>query len=808
TEAEITGQNLALLIPQRYEKLHRSGMEGVSPDSEHRIIGKTVELNGLHKNGNEIPIELSLAEWENASGKFYTGIIRDISERKKSETVIIESEKRYRGLLTNLEAGVVLHALDTAIILSNRKASELLGLSEEQMRGKQSIDPQWQFIYENHNPVSPDNYPVNLIIKNKTPFQNLLLGVKHPEDGNITWLVVNGYPLLDENGELFEILISFVDITEQKRVSDALRESEEKYRDIFSAVQDVFYQTDLTGAIIDMSPSIKQFLGFYRDELLGVQVHVLYSDENDRNELLAEIKKRGGLKNYEIRLKSKSGETKYASVDASLMLDSDGNPLRINGALRDITARKEAEMALYESETNYRELVEKLPDGVYKSTEAGKFVNINPAMASMLGYDSMEELMEIDIKTQLYFQEADREMVELHEGNTEIGVYRMKKKDGSELWVEDHGWLVIDENKNTVFHEGIIRDVTERKKALEEIEKIGHYYKGIIENAPDGIVLVNAGGTMVYASPSARRMFGYSAFEEFADNPAALTHPDDQQMVLNELAHLIQDPDYIPTIQYRFIDRRGTWKWIESTFTNLIANPSIEGIVINFREITESKAIQDALKASEDKYRTMIEYSNILIWTLDSQGNLTFLNETAARTTGLNPDEWKGKSFVPLLLEEDLPMIMDVFAQTMGGKSCNYELRFKKDVDTMLTISVNTSPIYVSGKVDGIVSFGRDITESIQSEKQLKLLGHAVDQSPATIVITDKDGNIEYVNPKFSVVSGYTLEEVKGKNPRILQSGEHPKEFYIELWETVLTGNVWHGEFHNKKKNGDSYWES
>jgi PAS domain S-box-containing protein len=808
SEDEITGKDLTIIMPQDIAAKHGNHVNRVVQGGIPQALGKTIEKTGIHKNGTVFPIELSISQWTSSAGMFFTGIIRDISERKKAEAIIIESEQKYRGLLMNLDAGVVVHSPDTSIILSNPRASVLLGLSAEQMQGKQAIAPEWKFVYENLTPIPLDQYPVNQVKNTKKSLHDFVLGVNHPVSDKITWLIVNGFPLIDDANELTEILISFVDITNQKQATAALRESEQKYRDIFNSVRDVFYQTDLDGILIDISPSIYSFLGFDRDELCGKPVNDLYLEKNDRNGLLNEIRRYGELRDYEITLKSKTGEIKYASVNASLMLGANGETTHINGALRDITSRKQAEEALHESETNYRDLVEKLPDGIYKSTEAGKFVNINPAMATILGYDNMDELMAIDIKTQLYFEETDREMVELHEGNTEIGIYRMKKKDGSEVWVEDHGWLVLDENRNTIFHEGIIRDVTERKKAQEEIEKIGHYYKGIIENAPDGIVLIDKEGKMAFASPSARRMFGYAPEEEFVDNPAALTHPDDQAMVLGELTHLMQDPRYVPTIQYRFIDKKGTWRWIESTFTNLVANPSIEGIVINFREISESKAIQDELKASEDKYRTMIEFSNDLIWTLDREGNFIFLNETALKTTGLSLDVWKGKSFLPLILEEDLTMILDVFAKSLSGKPCNYELRFKKGDDSILTISVNTSPIYVSGKVEGIVSFGRDITESKQAENQLKLLGRAVEQSPATIVITNKDGNIEYVNPKFTSVSNYTLDEVKGKNPRILQSGEQTKDFYIKLWETVLSGNVWQGEFHNKKKNGESYWES
>jgi PAS domain S-box-containing protein len=932
TEDEMTGKDLTIIMPQVIAAEHGNHVNRVVQGGIPKAIGKTAEKTGIHKNGTVFPIELSLSQWISSSGMFFTGIIRDISERKKAEAIIIESEQKYRALLMNLDAGVVVHAPDTSVILSNPRASVLLGLSTEQMQGKQAFDPEWNFVYENLDPLPFDQYPVNQVKNTKKPLRDFVGGIKHPVSGKITWLITNGFPLLDESGELTEIIMSFVDITKQKQASAALRESEQKYRDIFNSVQDVFYQTDIEGTIIDISPSVYNFLGFERDELCGKAVYDLYLEKSGRDGLLNEIRRIGGLRDYEIRLKSKTGETKYASVNANLMPDANGETAHINGALRDITARKLAEEALQESETIYRELVDKLPDGVYKSTESGKFVAVNPAMATMLGYANVNELMDVDIKTQLYFAESDREDVKLHEGNTEIGVYRMKKKDGSELWAEDHGWLVFDEEKNTVFHEGILRDVTdrkkaedalhleqlfsksvidslpgifylysypelklvlfnrqqatlfgyepheiegrhvtewympelqkgalnaidgvmqnghgtlesyvltkdgrslpyyftavafesqgqrflmgtgnditERKKAEEEIVKIGQHYKAIIEKAPDGIVLITAMGELVFASPSAKKMFGYAADEVFEGNPSDFTHPDDQQMVFMELYHLQQDPAYVPTIQYRFVDKNGNWRWVESTFTNLLANASVQAIVINFRDITDRKLIQDELKISEDKYRTMIERSNDLIWTLDAQGNFTFMNETALTTTGLNYGEWIGKPFAPLIMEEDMPMILDVFNQTMSGKSCNYELHFKKEDNTILSISVNTSPIHILGKVEGMVSFGRDITERKLAEKQLKLLGRAIDQSPVTVVITDKEGNIEYANPKFTEVTGYTLEEAKGKNPRILQSGEQTKEFYRELWGTILSGNEWHGEFHNKKKNGESYWES
>jgi len=134
-----------------------------------------------------------------------------------------------------------------------------------------------------------------------------------------------------------------------------------------------------------------------------------------------------------------------------------------NRISNNINEMEQAKLALQASETVYRNLVEKMPDGVYRSTHEGKFVEVNPAMVKMLGYESKEELLAIDIKSQLYFEPGDRESLTLEEQLEELGIFRLKKKDGLEIWVEDHGWYILGENGEILFHEGILRDITDRR---------------------------------------------------------------------------------------------------------------------------------------------------------------------------------------------------------------------------------------------------------------------------------------------------------------------------------------------------------
>ena len=143
------------------------------------------------------------------------GTIQDITDRKRSELAITESENRYRSLLNNLDAAVVVHSPDTSIILSNHRASELLGLSEDQMRGKRAIDPAWKFLDEHSNPLPLEKYPVNYIQTTLRPFSNWVLGINRPATNDVVWVSVNGFPVFNQQQELTEIVISFIDFTDR-----------------------------------------------------------------------------------------------------------------------------------------------------------------------------------------------------------------------------------------------------------------------------------------------------------------------------------------------------------------------------------------------------------------------------------------------------------------------------------------------------------------------------------------------------------------------------------------------------------------
>jgi PAS domain S-box-containing protein len=144
------------------------------------------------------------------------------------------------------------------------------------------------------------------------------------------------------------------------------------------------------------------------------------------------------------------------------------------------------------------------------------------------------------------------------------------------------------------------------------------------------------------------------------------------------------------------------------------------GILGIFWDITERRQIEVALKESEERYRTIIEYSNDMIWTLDTEGRFLFFNKRSEEITGFKLEDWQGKSFAPLIKQDDLAKVIEVFQKTLGGEPQQYEVSVKKEDGIDIILLVNTAPIYSKGNVVGTVSFGRDITEHKKAEEQIK----------------------------------------------------------------------------------------
>ena len=226
----------------------------------------------------------------------------------------------------------------------------------------------------------------------------------------------------------------------------------------------------------------------------------------------------------------------------------------------------------------------------------------------------------------------------------------------------------------------------------------------------------------------------------------------------------------------------------------------------------------ERIKEAELQSTLLLESAGEGIFGVDSEGKITFINPAAVQILGYTPEEMIGKDVHELIHhshpsgEPYPPELCPMWDSCRNGKKheIENEVLWRKD-GTPLPVRYVSMPIVNKNnrKILGAVITFSDISERIKFENELRKLSGAVEQSPASVVITDKEGNIEYVNKRFEEMTGFTLEEVLGKNPRILKAdGVFPSEYYRNLWETVTSGNRWFGDLCNKKKNGELFWES
>ena len=260
---------------------------------------------------------------------------------------------------------------------------------------------------------------------------------------------------------------------------------------------------------------------------------------------------------------------------------------------------------------------------------------------------------------------------------------------------------------------------TEHKLTIEILQGSENKYRVLLENLPQKIFHKDKNSVYVSCNNNYARdlkiqpdeIIGKTDYDFYNKELAEKYRADDIRIMESGKTEYIEEK-YIQNGQEAVIQTVKTP--LEDEKGNTI------GILGIFWDITERRQIEEALKESEERYRTIIEYSNDMIWTLDTEGCFLFFNKRSEEITGFKLEDWQGKSFAPLIEKDELPKIIEVFHKTLGGEPQQYEVSVKKEDGNNIILLVNTAPIYSKGKVVGTVSFGRDITERKKAEEQIK----------------------------------------------------------------------------------------
>lgn len=382
-----------------------------------------------------------------------------------------------------------------------------------------------------------------------------------------------------------------------------------------------------------------------------------------------------------------------------------------------------------------------------------------------------------------------------------------RKKNGAVFPLNITAEVVTENNRSLIY--AIEHTLIEQKATEEALRYSERQLATLMDNIP-GIAYRcrnDESWTMEFISNGCLELTGYQA-EELIHNRkkafADLIHSDDKPRISESIEKALKKKQPFE-IEYRIITSEGETKHVWEKGVCVRENHEnifLEGFIT---DITERRKAENAKKASEELYRFLFENMFLGVGITSPDGTIHVANKAICDILGYTADE-----LADLNANE--------FYVDPGERRRLIELLQKKGIldnfETRL-IRKDGKHIWVHYKVYSFVHEGQeaffitciDITESKQSELQLRKLSAAVEQSPVSIIITNRVGDIEYVNPAFIKITGYSADDVLGKNLRIFKTGERPDEYYRNIWKTISDGAVWNGEFHSKKKNGELFWE-
>jgi len=370
-----------------------------------------------------------------------------------------------------------------------------------------------------------------------------------------------------------------------------------------------------------------------------------------------------------------------------------------------------------------------------------------------------------------------------------------------EVW---HRWYGLtatpDANGGLIVH---FSDITERKKAEEQ-------YKDVFEGAVEGIHRATPQGEYLAVNPALAKMLGYDSPKEVMSSLKDVV--TQVWLDANERSRFLESIEkhgVMRGYECRYLRKDGTVFWV-SLNSRKVCGPDGNTLFYDtfIEDITERNRMENAMRQSEAKFSKAFRSSPAAVLIVDlTEDRFVDVNEAFERISGYRRDEVIGRTSSELGMWNDLNDRERVLGQLRAdGRIRNLEYAFRSKTGSMGTGLISAELIELDGRPCALAA-AIDVTEHKQIEQRLNNLATAIEHAGEQIVITDLDGVIQYCNPAFEKITGYSREEAVGANPRILKSGRHTAEFYGQLWTTIKNGEVWTGHLVNKKKDGSLYEE-
>ena len=523
--------------------------------------------------------------------------------RKLAEENLRENERQYRslyqefqGILDAIPDSLILIAPDLKVVWSNEGLAALLN--------KKNFDLIGQYCYQIwHSRSEPCKVcPVQRSFRSKKPESE---EVPTP-DGRI-W-DVRGVPLIGDQGEVKGVIEVARNITEKKRADEALRSSEEKYRTLVEGSTDAIVMLNKERRIVSCNQAFFDLFRYTENEIEGKLARLIYPSEESFNAFETLVYPAINMKGFfrtEWDFIRKDGTISPCETVTSAIKNPDGSANSFVTIIRDITERKRAEEKLRESEKQYRTLFEESQDAIYISSREGEFIDVNRATFKLFGFTREELIGKLHIQG-LYFQPSEREKFQQEieqKGAVRDFEIKLQKKDGSVMDCLLTSTVRLSPDNRILGYQGIIRDVTEFKRAEKALQESEARYRAVVEDQTEPICRLLPNRIITFVNQAYCRFFE-KKYEQLVGHAFKLPMPEEDQTIAEGLFVSLSPENPVSTSEHRVIMPNGEIRWVQWTNRMVLDE---HGHLIEFqsvgRDITKRKTIEEELKKSSEKIK-------------------------------------------------------------------------------------------------------------------------------------------------------------------------------------------------------------
>ncbi len=621
------------------------------------------------------------------------------------------------------------------------------------------------------------------------------------KDGSIKWVMETVRSIQYRGRQA--TLGNYMDITKYKQAEEALKENEERYRELANSITDIFFAMDEHLRYTYWNKASEILTGIRAEDAIGTSLLEIFPDTPET---------RKAEKVYRNVLRTRHPRTfvNDFNIDGRhYIFEISAYPARggISVFVKDITEHKQAEEALKDSEQRYRLIFETSLDCIVQMDREGRYLAANPATARSLGVP-LEELIGKTVFEVMPQKVAQHRLRMLRKALNEWQPRIFEDKRAGRYFHHIVIPTKTSDQKEVV--QVITRDITERRQTEEALRQSEENYRALFDSAVIGTIVMDAGTMKVMmANQAAAEMLGLSYSEELIGVDALANIPLEEKESVRELmAKELFEQDLRQTREFRMITKDGREIWISANAARIIHEGKLAGLA-SFTDITERKQAVEALRQSEERYRTILEEMEDAYFEVDLGGHFTFVNNSVCRDLGYSREELMGMSYKKFTVEEDIESVFRVFNEVYqtGVPNKGFPWRTTRKDGSHGFVETSVSPLRNDkGEIIGFRGVGRDITERKKTEEELNLqkarFQQLFDNSPDAIIMVDIDDRLIHANKGFEALFGYSAEELQGRSIRKLIVPEEDAQATPTSLQRVFSGEVVRREAVRRHKDG------